>query len=225
MSPLRTVSVFWDYLEYQSTRRKYLSALESVRKDGCYEKSRLFCWFWQQTARVSHDSSPTWVIKFSVFFFCTGRSAGLGAGVSGEGWLADEMGQQELVAGPQLPCWQRCGDTLQGQLQTPSSSWLFLPPWRSVSMTKSNFGPRSGGMRDVPHSMPGPVLVRISFKRRATRWSMTAASRALGAGGWGATGGDVEARGDSPGRGADCTRFESWIWTALCHLFLCLLGW
>lgn len=51
---------------------------------------------------------------------------------------------------------------------------LFLPPWRSVSVTKSNFGPRSGGVWDVPHSSPGPVVFRLSFKADGvTRWRRT----------------------------------------------------
>lgn len=32
---------------------------------------------------------------------------------------------------------------------------LFLPPWRSVSMTESNFGIKSGGAWDGPHSTTG----------------------------------------------------------------------
>lgn len=41
-------------------------------------------------------------------------------------------------------------------------------------MTKSNFGTRSGGVWDVPHSSLGPVIFRISFKaNRVTRWRKT----------------------------------------------------
>lgn len=79
-----------------------------------------------------------------------------------------------LLSSCQLACWRSCRDSAGTARDSPEQLLLFLPPWRSVSVTKSNFGPRSAGVWDVPHSMPGPVVFRISFKaNRVTRWRKT----------------------------------------------------
>lgn len=108
------------------------------------------------------------LFKSKVWLFRTLGSAG-----GGGGWNTGREGQTVewdwaartcLLTSCQLACRRSHGDSAGTARDSPEQLLLFLPPWRSVSVTKSNFGPRSGGVWDVPHSTPGPVVFRISFK-------------------------------------------------------------
>lgn len=83
----------------------------------------------------------------------------------------------------------------RGSLEQP----LFLPPCRSVSVTKSNFGTRSGGAWDGPHSTMGPVMFQNFLKASARSRRMTEISRfSLGLQGGASPRGTSPLRGTSP---------------------------
>lgn len=139
------------------------------------------------------DSSSLFILcKFSMLLlFTPGVPGESGVGlVPGEGLAVgrDGAARTRSLASCQLPRRRRCrvtAGTARGFLEQP----LFLPPRRSVSMTRSNFGTRSGSAWAGPHSTP-----------RVTRWGMTAISPALlGAAGWDFPGGDT-----SPPQGDFC---------------------
>lgn len=67
------------------------------------------------------------------------------------GWLND------VALSLQLPCWGE-SRALVSNWGPPCRSQIFLPPLRSVSVIKSNFGMRSGSLWKAPHSIRRPVI-------------------------------------------------------------------
>lgn len=77
----------------------------------------------------------------------------------------DGAAETRLLTSCERPCWSSHREALPGQFGTPPSSQLFLPPWRSVSITESNFGTRSGsvGMFLIPR--PGLSFLEFPSRR------------------------------------------------------------
>lgn len=126
--------------------------------------------FWHHKAifYLCDSSSLFLLCKFSMLLlFTPGVPGESGVGlVPGEGLAVgrDGAARTRSLASCQLPRRRRCrvtAGTARGFLEQP----LFLPPRRSVSMTRSNFGTRSGSAWAGPHSTPGPVVFRISLRR------------------------------------------------------------